>query len=70
MVFLILIVIIAIAFMVSGSILLYSVFSKKIITPPEPNALFQLRVQYKLRGVIGIAFIIIGLMMFYGIFKT
>ena len=70
MVFLILIVIIAIAFMACGGIMLYSAISGKGITPPGPDALFQLRAQYKLRGLIGVAFIVVGCMIFAGIFKT
>jgi len=68
--FLILLVIIAIAFMACGGFMVYSAISGKGITPPEPDALFQLRTQYKLRGLIGVVFIVVGGLIFAGIFKA
>ncbi len=70
MVYLIMIVIIAVVFSVCGALMVYSSVSGKYIAPPEPNALFQLRAQYKLRGLIGIVFILIGVLILIGIFKT
>ena len=68
--FLILLVIIGITFMACGSFMLYSAILGKGITPPEPDTLLQLRTQYKLRGLIGVIFIVLGSLIFAGIFKT
>jgi hypothetical protein len=70
MIFLILVVIIAIAFIAYGGFMVYAAISGKGITPPEPDALFQLRIQYKLRGLIGVVFIFIGCLIFAGIFNA
>lgn len=68
--FLILLVIIAIAFIACGGFMVYSAISGKGITPLEPDSLFQLRTQYKLRGLIGVVFIVVGGLIFAGIFKA
>ena len=50
--------------------MVYSAVAGKGITSPEPDALLQLRIQYKLRGLIGVVFIVIGCLIFAGIFKA
>jgi hypothetical protein len=47
-----------------GCFLIYSAFSGKGITEPEKNAFFQLHAQYKLRGLIGVGFLIGGVLFF------
>jgi len=47
-----------------GCFLIYSAFSGKGIKEPDQNALFQLHAQYKLRGFIGIGFVIGGVLFF------
>jgi hypothetical protein len=67
MIFLILLIIIALAFIGFGGYMFYSVVTGKGIPDPGPNALLKSRVQYKLRGLIGGVFIFIGTLIFIGI---
>ena len=69
MIYLVLILMIALALIGCGGFMVYSAITGKGIKPPEPDALFQLRAQYYLRGLIGIGFIAIGGIIFIGILK-
>jgi len=57
-------------FIAVGALMIYSSITGKGITPPEPNALLQIRLQYKLRGLIGVGFIATGIVVLIAIFKT
>ena len=61
---------IAIVFMTFGGFMVYSAIAGKGIDPPNPDALLQLRIQYKMRGLIGTALIVIGGLIFAGIIKV
>jgi hypothetical protein len=49
--------------------MLYSAITGKGIPDPGPNSLLQFRVQFKLRGLIGAAFVFLGVLIAAGIFK-
>ena len=68
MIWLIIVFAIAIGFISCGCYMVYASISGKGIPEPGDDALFQVKLQYKFRGIIGIAFVIIGAMIFYGIF--
>lgn len=57
--------ILLLGFLAVGVFLLYSSLTGKGITPPDSNSSWQLRVQYKLRGVVGVAFTIFSLLVLY-----
>jgi hypothetical protein len=65
----ILLIIIALSLISCGGYMLYSAITGKGIPDPGPNSLLQFRVQYKLRGLIGVVFIFIGALIFAGIYK-
>ncbi|MDY6790845.1 MAG: hypothetical protein SWH54_06205 [Thermodesulfobacteriota bacterium] len=52
-----------------GCFLIYSAFSGKGITEPDQNAFFQLHAQYKLRGLIGVGFVIGSVLFFIEIIR-
>ncbi len=47
-----------------GCFLIYSAFSGKGVKEPDQKALFKLHAQYKLRGLIGIGFVVGGVLFF------
>jgi len=67
MIWTLLVVAIGVGFIACGGCMAYSAISGKGITQPGSNALLQIKAQYKLRGIIGIAFILLGIMIIYGI---
>jgi hypothetical protein len=46
--------------------MIYSAISGKGITHPGKDALLQLKIQYHLRGIIGVGMLIGGLIILYG----
>ena len=60
----------AVALIACGSYMLYSAITGRGIPKPEDKALLITLVQYKLRGVIGVAFIIFGIMLFISIIQA
>ena len=70
MIWLFFVIALAVALIACGSYMLYSAITGRGIPKPEDNALLQTRVQYKLRGVIGVAFVILGVMIFIGIIQA
>ena len=52
-----------------GCFLIYSAFSGKGVTEPDQDALFNLHAQYKLRGFIGVGFVIGGILFFIEIIE-
>jgi uncharacterized membrane protein YkgB len=65
----ILVVAIAVGFISSGFYMVYAAISGKGIPEPENDALFQIKLQYKFRGIIGVAFMTVGIMIMYGVFN-
>jgi hypothetical protein len=49
-----------IGFFVLGIFLLYSALTGKGMTPPQPDAVFVLRLQYRLRGLVGLVFTLVS----------
>ncbi|CAB1064810.1 hypothetical protein D1BOALGB6SA_9607 [Olavius sp. associated proteobacterium Delta 1] len=43
--------------------MLYSAITGKGIPEPDPNSLWQIKVQFKLRGVVGLGFTIFGVVV-------
>jgi hypothetical protein len=70
MIWIVLVEAIAIGFIACGGYMVFSLIKVQTIPYPEDDALFQVKVQYKMRGVIGIAFILLGFFIIYGTYKT
>ncbi len=70
MIWTLLVVAIAVGFIACGCYMTYSAISGKGIPHPGSNALLQIKAQYKLRGIIGVAFILLGIMIIYGIYES
>lgn len=52
-----------------GGYMLYSAITGRGVAPPDENASVFTHAQYKVRGIIGLAFFIFGMMMLWGFFK-
>ncbi len=50
-----------------GVYMIYSAFSGKGIPHPGEDAMLQTKIQYRLRGLIGVGMLIAGLLLLYGI---
>ena len=61
---------VVVGFIACGCYMTYSAITGKGIPHPGKNALFQLKVQYYLRGLIGVAFIIIGIVLTISIYNS
>jgi uncharacterized membrane protein YkgB len=68
--YLVAIIISSLAFISYGIFLVYSAISGKGLSKPPPESLFQFRVQYKFRGLIGAVFIFVGILILVGILKS
>ena len=49
--------------------MMYSAITGKGIQEPEKDALFQLRAQYHLRGIVGFGFLIMGVLTLWKFIK-
>jgi hypothetical protein len=62
--------ILLLAFPAIGGFLIYSALTGKGIEEPGKDSLFQLQAQFKLRGLIGVGFIIGGFLMLWEFYKA
>lgn len=61
---------VTLAIIACGCYMVYSAFTEKGIPDPGKDALLQVRIQYKLRGIIGGVIILIGIMFAYRIIDS
>ena len=57
-------------FLLTGIYMLYSAVTGKGIQEPDENALWQIKVQFKLRGVVGLGFMIFGIVALFNLIKV
>ncbi len=62
--------ILLLALPVIGGFMIYSALTGKGLEDPGKNTLFQMRAQYKLRGLIGLGFVIGGILMLWEFYKA
>ena len=62
-------VLVLLAWIAVGILMVYSALSGKGISKPDKNASSDIRVQYSIRGFIGIAFVLFGSLLLYKIFR-
>ena len=65
----IVITILLLSFPVIGIFMIYSAITGKGIEDPGEDSLFQLRAQYKLRGLVGLGFLIGGFFFLWEFFS-
>jgi len=53
-----------------GIYMLYSAITGKGIPEPDPDSLWQIKVQFKLRGLVGLGFTIFGIAVSFNLVKV
>ena len=56
-------------FLLVGIYMLYSAITGKGIPEPDPNSLWQIKAQFKLRGLVGFGFTIFGIVVLFNLIK-